>query len=63
MDSWEGLVMDIRDLNRRTMLTPTSRGRERWQAIWLLAQSWTAAATAKALERDSQAHRTMEVCH
>ena len=29
-----------------------ARERERWQAIWLLAQGWTASATAEALERD-----------
>ena len=27
-------------------------GAERWYAVWLLAQGWTAAATAEALERD-----------
>ena len=45
--------MGIRDLHRRTVLAPTPRERESWQAIWLLAQGWTAAATAEALERDS----------
>ena len=44
--------MGIRDLHRRTILAPTPRERERWQAIWLLAQGWTAAAAAEALERD-----------
>ena len=34
------------------ILAPTPRERERWYAVWLLAQGWTAAATAEALERD-----------
>ena len=44
--------MDGRDLHRRRLPAPTPRERERWQAIWLLAQGWTASATAEALERD-----------
>ncbi len=31
---------------------PTPRERERWHALWLLAQGWTAANVAAALERD-----------
>ena len=49
LEQWE---MNVRDVYRRTILAPTPRGRERWQAIWLLAQGWTASATAEALERD-----------
>ena len=33
--------------------TPRERERERWHAVWLLAQGWTAAAVAQALERDA----------
>ena len=33
-------------------MAPTPGERERWQAIWLLAQGWTASATADALGRD-----------
>ncbi len=44
--------MDARDLHRRLILAPTPRERERWHAIWLLAQGWTASATADALGRD-----------
>ena len=44
--------MGVNDLRRRMILAPTPRERERWYAIWLLAQGWTAAATAEALERD-----------
>ena len=49
LEQWQ---TGIRDLHRRTILAPTPRERERWQAIWLLAQGWTASATVKALERD-----------
>ena len=34
------------------ILAPTPRKRERWYAMLLLAQGWTASDTAKALERD-----------
>ena len=44
--------MGVKDLRRRMILAPTPRERERWYAIWLLAQGWTATATAEALERD-----------
>ena len=48
LQQWQ---MDARDLRRRTILAPTPRKRERWYALWLLAQGWTAAATAEVLER------------
>jgi hypothetical protein len=44
--------MDGRDLHRRLILAPTPRERERWHAIWLLAQGWTASGAAQALGRD-----------
>ena len=49
LQQWQ---MSIRDLHRWTILAPTPRERERWHAIWLLAQGWTASATAEALDRD-----------
>ena len=49
LEQWE---MDAKDLHRRMILAPTPRERERWYAILLLAQGWTAAATAEALGRD-----------
>ena len=66
LGSCEGLVMGVREmdqfleqwqmdakvLSRWMILAPTPRERERWYAIVLLAQGWTAAATAEALERD-----------
>ena len=49
LEQWR---MEVKDLRRRMILAPTPRERERWYAILLLAQGWTAAATAEALERD-----------
>ena len=44
--------MGTKDLRRRMILAPTPRERERWYALLLLTQGWTAAATAEALGRD-----------
>ena len=41
LEQWE---MDAKALRRRMILAPTPRERERWYAVWLLAQGWTAAA-------------------
>ena len=49
LEQWQ---MEVKDLPRRMILAPTPRERERWYAMLLLAQGWTAAATAEALERD-----------
>ena len=49
LEQWE---MGVKDIQRRVILAPTPRERERWYAILLLAQGWTAAATAEMLERD-----------
>ena len=49
LEQWQ---MEVKDLRRRMILAPTPRERERWYAILLLAQGWTASATAQALERD-----------
>ena len=32
---------------------PTPRERERWHALWLLAQGWSASKVAEMLERDA----------
>lgn len=37
------------DLHRRTVLATTIQERDRWQAVWLLAQGWIAAATEQDL--------------
>ena len=49
LEQWE---MNARDLHRRMILAATPRERERWHAVWLLAQGWTASAVAEALERE-----------
>ena len=49
LEQWQ---MDAPDLRRMLLPAPTPRERERWYALWLLAQGWTAPATAEALERD-----------
>jgi len=45
--------MDEAEVGRRMCRAPTPRERERWQAVWALAQGWTAAAVGRALERDA----------
>ena len=45
--------MDEAEVRRRMYRAPTPRERERWHAVWLLAQGWTAAAVARALDRDA----------
>ena len=49
LEQWQ---MGVRDLRLRMIMSPTPRERERWFAMWLLAQGWTAADTADALERN-----------
>ena len=44
--------LKVKDVQRRAILAPTPRERERWHAILLLTQGWTAASTAELLERD-----------
>ena len=45
--------MDEGEVRRRLYRASTPRDRERWHAVRLLAQGWTAAAVAQALERDA----------
>ena len=46
--------IDEAEVRRRMYRAPTprERERERWHAVWLLTQGWTAAAVGRALERD-----------
>ena len=44
--------LDMKTVRRRMFRAPTPRERERWHALWLLAQGWSAAQVAKALERE-----------
>ena len=50
LERWQ---LDVGEVRRRMYLASTPRERERWHALWLLAQGWTALAVAEALERDS----------
>ena len=44
--------LDLSAVRQRMYRAPTSRERERWHAVWLLAKGWSAAQVADALERD-----------
>jgi transposase len=46
---WE---LDLRQVRERMYRAPTPRERERWHALWLLAQGWPAAQVATMLDRD-----------
>ena len=46
LEQWE---MDVPRVHRRLILAPTPRERERWHAVWLLAQGWSASDTAGTL--------------
>ena len=46
---WE---LDSRAVRERMYRAPTPRERERWHALWLLAEGWSAVQVADALERD-----------
>ena len=46
---WE---LDLRQMRERMYRAPTPRERERWQALWLLAQGWSANKVAALLDRD-----------
>ena len=45
--------MDVGQVRRRIYRATDARERERWHALWLLAQGWSAVKVAKALERDA----------
>jgi hypothetical protein len=49
LERWQ---LDVRAVRERMYRAPTSRERERWHALWLLARGWSAAQVAEALERD-----------
>ncbi len=49
LEQWQ---MEEKDLQRRMILAPTPRERERWYAMLMLAQGKTAGDTAEALDRD-----------
>ncbi len=45
--------LDLRQVRDRMYRAPTPRERERWHAVWLLAQGWSANKVAELLERDA----------
>ncbi len=47
---WE---LELRQVRERLYRAPTPRERERWHALWLLAQGWPAHKVADALEREA----------
>ena len=49
LERWQ---LDLGDVRERMYRAPTPWERERWHALWLLAQGWTALAVAEALERE-----------
>ena len=44
--------LDAAAVRERLYRAPTARERERWHALWLALQGWSAAQVATALERD-----------
>ncbi|MDQ5851684.1 MAG: helix-turn-helix domain-containing protein [Chloroflexota bacterium] len=49
LERWQ---VDERSVRERMYRAPTPRERERWHALWLLAQGWPESRVAEALERD-----------
>ena len=44
--------LDLGAVREQVYRAPTPRERERWHAVWLLAEGWSAVQVAEALERD-----------
>lgn len=49
MERWQ---LDEKAVRERMYRAATPRERERWHAMWLLAQGWPASRVAESLERD-----------
>ncbi len=45
-------AVELRQVRERMYRAPTPRERERWHALWLLGQGWSANRVAEVLERD-----------
>jgi len=45
--------LDAAAVRERLYRAPTPRERERWHALWLLAQGWPASRVAALLEREA----------
>lgn len=49
LERWQ---MDVAAVRERTYRAPTPRERERWHALWLIAQGMTVSKVSELLERD-----------
>jgi len=45
--------LDVRQVRERMYRAATPRERERWHALWLVVQGWSASKVAEVLERDA----------
>ncbi len=45
--------MDVWQVRERVYRAATPRERERWHALWLVGQGWSASKVAEVLERDA----------
>ena len=45
--------LDLGQVRERVYRAPTPRERERWHALWLVAQGWSANKAAALLEREA----------
>ena len=52
LDAFVRWNLDLPAVRTLVYRAPTPRERERWHAVWLLAQGWAIADVAVALERD-----------
>jgi transposase len=52
LDMLKHWKLDPGAVRKQVYRAPTPRERERWHALWLLAEGWSAAQVAEALERD-----------
>lgn len=50
LEKWQ---IDVKAVRERMYGAPTARERERWHAMWLITQDWSATQVATALERDA----------
>ena len=52
LDMLKHWKLDPGAVRKQVYRAATPRERERWHALWLLAEGWSAAQVAEALERD-----------
>jgi transposase len=50
---FERWQLDMSSVREQVYRASTPRERERWHAVWLLAQGWSQVQVAAALERDA----------